>query len=107
LLFGQPSKEAIVSSTVPSAAEALAITESEVNKVSAKILDDIVEKIHSAATSLKTDSSISLSGRDMNAAEHVIQILRSTGYEVKSENMNDPREGSFAVIHFSWARAKK
>ena len=96
-----------MSDSIPTAAEALAITEGEITKQSSILLDRIVDKIHEAATNMKTDSRLDVQGKERNAVEHVVGILRSTGYEVKVEDVNDQREGEFTIVHFSWARAKK
>lgn len=94
-----------MSDSIPSAAEALEITEGEIKKQSSKLLDQIVDKIHAAATDLKTDSRLDVLGKERNAVEYVVGILRATGYEVKVEDFTE--EEAITVVHFSWARAKK
>lgn len=92
---------------IPTAEEATELTHKQIVQKSGVLFDKVVDAINKAAQSLLNEAEVHLQGTEARMAQHLMDTLTKVGYKVSSAENNDPRDGTWITVRFSWPKEKK
>jgi hypothetical protein len=92
---------------LPTADEAYEMTQDQIVKQSSALFDRIVDALTAAVVELLHEASVTLEDKERYAAEYIVSQLIAAGYVATTQEHEEHGEGTVAVIHFSWGKAKK